>query len=60
MCSILWDVRAYTHTDLCDCASWKGQDKEAITSSRTFSVKITAPAASSANATAKTSDWKMI
>jgi len=49
----------HTHTDLCDCASWKGQDKEAITSSRTFSVKITAPAASSANATAKTSDWKM-
>jgi hypothetical protein len=33
--------------------------EEAITSSRTFSVKITAPAASSANATANTSDWKM-
>ena len=30
-----------------------------ITSSSTFNVRITAPAASSANATAKTSDWRL-
>lgn len=32
------------------------KEREAITRSRTFNVKITAPAASKANATAKTSD----
>ena len=29
MCSILWDLRAYTHTDLCDCRG-KGRIKKPL------------------------------
>lgn len=35
-----------------------GGEERGFTSSKTFKVRITAPAASSANATVKTSDWK--
>ena len=34
-------------------------EREKLTSSSTFNVRITAPAARSANATAKTSDWRL-
>ena len=40
------------------CVCEREREREILTNSSTFKVRIMAPAASSANATAKTSDWK--
>ena len=40
------------------CVCEREREREILTNSNTFKVRIMAPAASTANATAKTSDWR--